>query len=609
MLQEKMSDVQKDILADLPSWDLSDLFSGIDDPCIDEVLARTLEEAQAFEQTYRPLITDAIVPDALRDALCEYERILQDAEKPLLYAHLVHAADSQTMAHGALVQRTQTAYTKVYQVLLFFELALLRLSEGVLEALAKSPALENYGAYLTQLVRQKPHRLSEEAEKIFADMDQVSRHAFVRLFDEDFSNKKFSVTLDGVTHEWSEEQVLNLLHEADRGHRKAGAMALTAGLRGDVRRLAYIHNTIVYDKEIRDRYQKFGSPEASRHLANNVTQEIVDAMSAAVTEGYPIVHEYYAFKRGVLGLDTLYDYDRYAPVPGASETLFSFNEARDMVLAAYGRFSAVFRDTAAEFFQKNWIDAASRAGKRGGAFCMFVTPDLHPYVFVNYLGKPRSILTLAHELGHAVHACLARKQTLLNFDMPLVVAETASVFGEMLVFEDLKERVADPKARFALTMSTIEDMFATIFRQHAMYKFEQDIHAARRAKGELAPETISALWRTRQKEMFGSSVMLTEEYDIWWSYIPHFLHTPFYVYAYVFGELLTVSLYEQYRHANDKEVFVHDIIAMLAHGGSRSPQELMISFGIDLTDMNFWRGGIARVRALVEEAQQLFRGI
>lgn len=597
------------ILTDLPSWDLSDLFSGIDDPRIDAVMTRSLEEAQAFEKAYRARIADDMTAETLREVLEAYERILQEAEKPFIFAHVVHAADSKNSAHGALMQKTQAAYTKVYQALLFLELALVRLSDDVLKTLAENPVLENYHTYLSHLIRQKPHRLSEEAETIFADMDQVGRSAFVRLFDEDLSAKIFSVTLDGTTYEWPEEQVLNLLHDADRARREAGAKALTAGLREDMRRLAFVHNTIVHDKEIRDRYQKFDTPESSRHLANNVTQDIVDAMSAAVTDGYAIVHDYYTFKRKLLGLDMLYDYDRYAPVPEAADTLFSFDEAREVVLRAYERFSSVFHDTAEQFFEKRWIDAASRPGKRAGAFCMSGTPDGHPYVFMNYLGKPRSVLTLAHELGHGVHAALARKQTLLNFETPLVVAETASVFGELLVFEDLKARVDNPKAQFALTMNAIEDMFATIFRQHAMYKFEQDIHKARRVNGELSVDALNTLWRTRQEEMFGKAVTLTKDYDIWWSYIPHFLHTPFYVYAYVFGELLTVSLYEQYRYTHAQDAFVRDMIEMLAHGGSRSPQQLVNPFGIDLTDVRFWQGGIERVRALVEEAKTLHKGL
>ena len=284
---------------------------------------------------------------------------------------------------------------------------------------------------------------------------------------------------------------------------------------------------------------------------------------------------------------------------------YSYEDARRIVLDAYAKFSPLFAETTEKFFENGWIDADPKVGKRGGAYCMFVTPDLHPYVFVNYMGNAKSVLTLAHELGHAVHAYLMRQQTLLNFDTPLVVAETASVFGEMIVFDSLRNTITDPKEKFGLYMSKIEEIFATVFRQQVMYKFEQDFHTTRRAQGELTGEALGEMWIKRQREMFGSSVTLTEDYKIWWSYIQHFFHTPFYVYAYVFGEMLVLSLYEQYQTMGNKQEFVDKYITMLMAGGSKSPTELVAPFGVDLTRKEFWQGGMEVIRALVQEAKEL----
>ena len=411
----------------------------------------------------------------------------------------------------------------------------------------------------------------------------------------------------GKTEEWPEEKVLNMLQNVDRDTRKAGAQALTSGLREDLRRLTYIFNVLGEDKRIHDRYQKFETPEASRHLANEVTQEAVNTMSKAVSEHVRLVADYYDLKRSVLGMSELYDYDRYAPVL-ETERVYTFEEAREMVLSAYGKFSPRMRERASEFFEKQWIDAETKHGKRGGAFCSYGTPDLHPVVFMNYLGNTKSVLTLAHELGHGVHGSLMRKQTLFNFDTPLTIAETASVFGEMLVFDSLRSSVSG-KELLALLMGMIEEVFATVFRQHAMYKFEQDFHAARRSEGELKPERISELWIARQKEMFGDSVTLTDNYRIWWSYIPHFLHTPFYVYAYTFGELLTLSFYDMYKKADDKAVFAEKYLTMLEAGGTKAPEELVEPFGIDLSAKEFWEGGLRVVGKMVEEAKKLYKEI
>ena len=594
-------------LGTLPSWDLSAYFNGKNDPRIFNVITEIKKRADTFEKKWRGAISSVSTLVEIRSALQEYEMIFQEGVKPLHFASLLKAVDSMDPDHGALEQKTQTAYAELYNQIIFFELELLKLPEETLQEFANLEELSNYRHFLLNLLKTKPHRLPEREEQIMNDLSLTGNRAFTRLFDEELSQKKFSVLIAGKTEEWPEEKVLHLLQNKDRDTRKMGAEVLTARLRENLPPLSYIFNVLGEDKRVRDRYQKFETPEASRHLANEVAQEAVNTMSAAVSEHVLLVSDYYKLKRDVLGLDELFDYDRYAPV-AETEHVYSFEEAREMVLAAYGKFSVSMQERAREFFEKNWIDAPTKHGKRGGAFCSYGTPDLHPVVFLNYLGNTKSVLTLAHELGHGVHGSLMRKQTLLNFDTPLTIAETASVFGEMLVFDSLRDS-ASGKELLALLMGMIEEVFATIFRQHAMYKFEQDFHAARRNEGELRPERISELWIVRQKEMFGTSVTLRDDYKIWWSYIPHFLHTPFYVYAYTFGELLTLSFYDRYKKTDDKTAFARKYMAMLEAGGPQTPEEPGEPVGIDLSKKEFWKGGLAVVREMVEEAKKLSKEI
>ncbi len=594
-------------LGSLPSWDLSAYFNNKDDPRILSTLTDTKKRAEEFTHRWRGVLTTVSLPTEILFALQEYEAIFQEGIKPLHFAQLLQSVNSADADHGALFQKTQTAYTELYNQLIFFELELLALSDNALQKLAGAQELSNYRHFLLILLKTKPHRLPEREEQMLTDFSLTGKSAFTRLFDEELSQKKFSVSIGEKKEEWPEEKVLNLLQNPNRDIRKAGADALTKGLKEDLRRLTYIFNVLGEDKRIRDRYQKFETPEASRHLANEVAQEAVTTMSEAVSKRTSLVADYYNLKREVLGLDELYDYDRYAPVL-ETERVYTFEEAKEMTLAAYGKFSPVIRERAEEFFQKKWIDAETKHGKRGGAFCSYGTPDKHPVVFLNYLGNTKSVLTLAHELGHGVHGSLMRKQTFLNFDAPLTIAETASVFGEMLVFDSLRDGVSG-KERLALLMGMIEEIFATVFRQHAMYKFERDFHAARRSEGELRPERISELWMARQMEMFGNSVTLTDNYRIWWSYIPHFLHTPFYVYAYTFGELLTLSFYDMYQKTADKAAFADRYVALLEAGGAKTPEELVESFGIDLSHKEFWEGGLRVAGEIVEEAKNLHKEI
>lgn len=583
----------------LPSWNLSDLFQSIHDPRLLKHQKTVSTRAQAFHKKYYGKIKRGPTAALLRVAIQEYESTLQHASKPYEYAALLFYADSKTPEHGALLQKIKLWYQSIYEQLVFFELELGQINPAVFKKLKQHPALKNYHYFLHKQAELKKHHLQENEEKLLSEKSITGRSAFIRLFDQEQS---------GATYAWKQEkrsldQMLNLLHDQDGHVRQQAAEMVSQGFRAELPRMTFILNTLVQDKISDDRYRKFETPEAARHLDNQTDQKTVDTLSHTVTRHYKMVQDFYELKKKILGVKKLNDYDRYAPLP-ASKIQFSFPESKKIILEAFHRFSPDYAKLAQKFFDQSWIDAAARPGKRGGAFCMYLTPDLHPYVLVNFVnGDLKDVLTLAHELGHGVHASLAREQNYLNFDHPLTVAETASIFGEMLVFNALKERLTDPREKLALYLHKIEGIFASVFRQIAMYRFEQDVHQAVREKGELKSEEISAFWRKRQTEMFGSSITLTKNYDIWWSYISHFIHSPFYVYAYAFGELLTLSLYAQYKQQGEK--MVKEYLMLLRSGGSKSPQDLVKPFGIDLTKKDFWESGIKLLEDLVEEAKEL----
>lgn len=589
----------------LPAWDLTDLYRGVDDPRIERDLKRAERDAQAFAKRYRGKLAKlAQRPRRMLAALQEFERVRQQLALPYVFAELRFSEVSTDPARGAFLQRMQARVTQIGQQLLFFELELLALPAAALRALARAPQLEGYGYYLSRLAAYRRHRLGEEQERLLHDLHLTGRDAFVRLFSEEHSAKKFVLTRGARREELSETELLRRLHDPSRATRRAAADALSKGLAADSRRMSMVYNTLVLDKATEDRYRQFATPEAARHLENGITQEMVDAMVSVVVEHYPLVQRFYRFKRRVMGVDELFDYDRYAPVR-ARERRYSYEQAKQMVLEAFERFSPEYASVAERFFSRNWIDFAKRQGKRGGAYCHPVTPTVHPYVFMNFNGTLQEVFTLAHELGHAIHFYLMREQSYLNYDTPLTVAETASVFAEMLLFDHLRQQLTDPGDLFALYVKKIEDTFATCFRQISMYRFEQRVHQSVRASGELLPEQFNELWRASQQEMFGRAVTLREGYHYWWSYIPHFIHTPFYVYAYAFGELLTLSLFARYQQRG--EAFVPRYLAMLAKGGSEAPSALMAPLGINLRSPGFWREGVALIESMVEEAQRLYR--
>jgi oligoendopeptidase F len=585
------------------SWDLGDLYAAVGDPQIARDLDNAAERAAAFDARFRGRLAASDMDGGeLYTAVAELEGIYELLTKVLSYAHLLFAADTATPAHGALLTSCQERLTAINKHLLFFDLEWAALDDTAATTLLAVPAVAPYRHHLRKARAHAPFRLSEPEELLLDEKANTGNRAFARLFDEILADARFSVITDGSHRELTEEEVLALLHSPERDTRKAAAAGLTAGLVERRRLLTSIFNTLVLDHGVDCRLRRYPDVMTPRHLANETDGAAVEALLTACEAGLPTVARYYRLKRRLLGLDELFDYDRYAPL-GEASGVIPWPRARELVLGAYGRFSPRMATIAEEFFTHCWIDAATRPGKRGGAFCASTVPSVHPYVLLNYQGKPRDVQTLAHELGHGVHQYLARDRGLFAADTPLTTAETASVFGEMLVFQSLKEELADPNERLALLCGKIEDSFATVFRQAIMSRFEQSLHAARADEGELTADRIGELWLAANRPMFGDALTLTDDYRHWWMYIPHFIHSPFYTYAYSFGELLVLALYEEYRAAGDS--FVPDYLDLLAAGGSAPPAELLGRMGIDITADDFWHGGLAVLNRMVEEAELL----
>jgi oligoendopeptidase F len=582
-------------------WDLSDLYAGPDDPRIEADLARAAEDARAFAERQRGRLA-SLSAEALALAVAELEAIGERAARPAGYAQLLFAADTSVARHGALLQRVQELSSGIRNTLVFFELEWVALDDAAANALLEAPGLAKRRHFLSALRRYRPHVLSEPEEKLVEELANSGRRAFSRLFDELVAALRFRVGHAGETRELGEEEVLSLLYAPERELRREAARSLSEGLRANAHPLAFIFNTLVQDKAVDDRLRRFATPLASRHLANEIDAASVDALLSACTARYPLVARYYRLKARLLALPRLEDYDRYAPIAEKAPAQ-AWGDARATVEAAYRDFSPELAGVVGRFFDGRWIDAELRKGKRGGAFCASTLPSLHPYVLLNYTGTQRDVMTLAHELGHGVHQSLAAPQGLFEQDTPLTLAETASVFGEMLVFRRLLREQSDPQVRLALLCGKIEDAFATVFRQVAMTRFEQSLHAARRSEGELPIPRVNELWLAANRPMFGDSVNLSEDYGWWWLYIPHFVHSPFYCYAYAFGELLVLALLRRY----DEEgaAFVPRYLELLRAGGSDTPERLLARVGLAIGDPGFWDGGLALLEDLVAQAEAL----
>ncbi|MBN1836549.1 MAG: M3 family oligoendopeptidase [Spirochaetales bacterium] len=577
-------------------WDLKDLYTGPGDPAISADLEDTLQRAEALGR-YRERVA-VLTAGELHELLSEYERIVERSSRAATFAYLSWSTDTEDPARGALLQRMQEHSSKLHQSLLFLELEWANLPDERAQAQMEDPALAGYRFWLLLARRYRPHLLSEPEEKILAEKAVTGRNAWVRFFEEVHGGMRYD--LDG--EKLPQQSVLARLYDPERERRRQAAQGFTAGLKSLSRINTYIFNNLLLDKASEDTLRSYPTWISARNLDNQIADTTVQALVEAVTGRYGIVARYYTLKRRLLGLEELYDYDRYAPLP-AAEHRYGWDQAREMVLEAYGEFHPQMSEIAGRFFHERWIDAAVRPGKRGGAYSHGAVPSVHPYVFMNFMGNARDVMTLAHELGHGVHQYLSRRQGMLLADTPLTTAETASVFGEMLVFQRLMAQEKDPRTRLSLLVSKIEDTFATVFRQVAMNRFEEAAHTARRSDGELPPERFGELWMETQAAMFEGSVTLTEDYRLWWSYIPHFVHSPGYVYAYAFGELLVLALYARYQEAPGG--FADRYLELLGAGGSNWPEELVKPLGVDLKDPEFWTRGLGMIEALVGQAEEL----
>ncbi|WP_138430148.1 M3 family oligoendopeptidase [Fodinibius saliphilus] len=578
-------------------WDLSDLYESIDDPALQDDKEKVIELADAFIDDYKGSIAD-LEANELKKALEKYEQLLEIISKIGSYAHLIWSTDTNNPEYGKLMQEAKELSSEVQQKLVFFDVEWLDVDDERAQALIDSEELEHYQHYLETSRRYKPHILSEKEEQVLSAKKVTGSSAWNRYFDETMGAARFE--LDGET--LTQQEVLSKLHEPDRELRKKAHASLTNTFKEHSRTLTFIFNTLLADKHTDDKLRNYDSWISSRNLSNEIDDETVDILVSSVTDNYDIVHRFYDLKRELLGYDELYDYDRYAPLL-KNEKEVQWDEARDMVLDSYSDFHPHMGTVAGEFFEHNWIDAAMKPGKRGGAYSASTVPSVHPYVFMNYDGKVRDVQTLAHELGHGVHQFLSREQGMLQASTPLTTAETASVFGEMLVFQRLMSKLDDPKEKLALLIGKIDDSIATVFRQVSMNRFEHAMHTHRREQGELTTDDFSRLWRETQEDIYGDAVTLTEGYDIWWSYIPHFLHTPGYVYAYAFGELLVLALYDEYTRSQDG--FAENYMDMLRTGGSDWPENIVGKMGLDITKPDFWTKGLNAIARMVEEAEEL----
>ncbi|MBI4114716.1 MAG: M3 family oligoendopeptidase [Candidatus Niyogibacteria bacterium] len=591
-----------------PRWNLSDLYQSIHDPQIAMDVAAALGAAKHFEISYKGRIhAEDVASPFIQEAMRRREAIEEAVAKLRAYADLVFAADTKNPKNGAFLQKIRENTTEIRKHLIFFDLEWVSLSDEIAKRLLDEEALSAYRHTLAQRRKYKPHTLSEPEEKILRETENTGSKAFSRLFGEVMNNIVFSIRIDGKTKKMNEAEAFAFLYDADRKKRKAAWRGITKGLKENSHVLKYIFNVLLQDHAMTDRLRSFDHPTASRHLDNQIDKATVDVLLATLEDNYDIVHSYYALKKDFLGLRKLRDYDRYAPFAEDTKRI-SYEGAKDIILGAYGKFSARMAEIAGLFFDNNWIDVGIREGKQGGAFSHSTVPSVHPYILINYGGNLSDVMVLAHELGHGIHQYLSRKQGHFQANPPLTISETASVFSEMLVFHDLKAKEKDPYLRFALLASKIEDIFATVFRQGAMTRFEENLHHARRKEGELEIKQINHMWLEANKAMFGDSVEMTDEYGLWWIYIPHFLHSPFfYCYAYSFGELLVLALYHKY--LNEGAGFVSRYLDLLAAGGSDSPNNLISKVGFDITDPRFWQGGIDIIRDMVREAEELWDGI
>ncbi|WFS00025.1 M3 family oligoendopeptidase [Rhizobium tumorigenes] len=590
-------------LCDLPVWKLADLYPSATSPAFLADMEKAASASVAFAEKWKGKLGTAAMStgDAgIGAALREYEALDDLMGRIASFAGLTYFSDTSNPANGKLYGDVQAKITEASSHLLFFALELNRLDDVLIDAcMQNDPEAGHYRPWLVDLRQDKPYQLEDKIEQLFLEKSMTSAAAFNRLFDETMAELRFEI--DGEMLPL--EMTLNLLQDPDTAVRKKAAMALAATFKANLRVFTLITNTLAKDKDISDRWRGFKDIADSRHLANRVEREVVDALAAAVRDAYPrLSHRYYKMKAKWLGMEQMDFWDRNAPLPETSNVLIPWGDAKETVLSAYNDFAPEMAAIARRFFDEQWIDAPVRPGKAPGAFAHPTVPSAHPYVLVNYLGKPRDVMTLAHELGHGVHQVLAGGQGALMCQTPLTLAETASVFGEMLTFRALLEKTTDKRERKAMLAQKVEDMINTVVRQIAFYEFERKLHTARKA-GELTSEDIGALWLSVQEESLGPAIRISEGYETYWTYIPHFIHSPFYVYAYAFGDCLVNSLYAVYQKAEPG--FQDKYFELLKAGGTKHHSELLKPFGLDATDPSFWARGLSMIEGLIDELEAL----
>jgi oligoendopeptidase F len=587
----------------LPEWNLADLYSGIDAPEVTRDIEKMDAECAAFETDYKGKLAAQISSEHggkwLAEAIRRYEAIDDLAGRLGSYAGLVHAGDSVDAAISKFYGDVSERLTAASVHLLFFALELNRIDDAAIDRAMQTPELGHYRPWIEDLRKDKPYQLEDRVEQLFHEKSQSGYAAWNRLFDQTISGLRFQV--EGK--ELAIEPTLNLLQDRAPAKRRAAAQALAKTFKANERTFALVTNTLAKDKEISDRWRGFQDVADSRHLNNRVEREVVDALVGSVRAAYPkLSHRYYRLKAGWFKQKKLAHWDRNAPLPFAATGSIAWPDARNMVLTAYRGFSPEMANIAERFFTDRWIDAPVRPGKAPGAFSHPTTPSAHPYVLMNYQGKPRDVMTLAHELGHGVHQVLAAKQGALMAPTPLTLAETASVFGEMLTFRRLLAETRSAKQRQALLAGKVEDMINTVVRQIAFYSFERAVHTERR-NGELTAERIGEIWLSVQSESLGPAIDIRPGYENFWMYIPHFIHSPFYVYAYAFGDCLVNSLYAVYENA--QAGFAERYLAMLAAGGTKHYSELLKPFGLDAKDPKFWDGGLSVISGMIDELETM----
>jgi len=577
-------------------WNLDALYDSTEDELLQDDLDLCIQEAALVKDICAGKMAE-LEPAVFARTIRRIERIQVNLGRMDTYAFLNFVTDVKNDAAGAFMQKCKEDASLIHRDLVFFDLEWAKMDQESADAFLAADDTAPYRHFLRNIRRYAKHLLSEPEEALLLEIAPVGKESWLTLFEKLMGNLEFG------TEKRSEEEVLSDLYDAKREVRHAAAKELTEGLQSQLHLLSHIFNTILAGKMIDDRMRKYNSWIASRNLSNELDDKTVKALVDSTTARYDIVQRYYTIKKDLLGLDELQDYDRYAPLPSLPEELVSWQECKEIVLDGFREFSPQMADIAELFYDQNWIHAPLLEGKRGGAFAHPAVPDANPYVLVNYTGNLRDVSTVAHELGHGIHQYLAKEQGYFNSDTPLVLAETASVFAELLIFHKQLDTIDDPAARKAFVCQKLESIFATVFRQISMNRFEDMIHNSRRDAGEVSTDKLSELWMKSQKDMFGDSVTLGEHYRIWWSYIPHFLHTPGYVYSYAFGELLVLSLYNVYQEEGAD--FISKYIHLLKAGGVDSPYELLKPFNIDLNDPTFWQGGLQVIENMLKEVENV----